>query len=101
MRRRKLLKQIGASSAIAIGATGFAAQPSGAIPLSEANYITTEINGEVQDLTLEEFDKHPDTKSLSDFSTEACCYECKECCDACCPDTECCFGGYCGSCSGC
>lgn len=100
MQRRKLLKQIGASSAIAVGATGFAtAQGAKEIPLSEAEYITAEVDGEMREFTLEEFDQHPDTKSLSEVEPE-CCYECKECCQACC-SSGCCFAKECGSCSGC
>lgn len=103
MRRRRILKQIGATSAAAIGATGFAsARTTGRVPLSEAKYVTVEIDGETRDLTLEEFDQHPDTQSLSDLDPSAeCCYECKECCDACCYGELCCWGRECGTCPGC
>lgn len=86
---------------VAIGAAGSAsAQPTDAISLSEAEYITTEVDGEVRDLTLEEFDQHPDTRSLSDVEAQ-CGYECKECCDACCAGELCAWARRCGSCPGC
>lgn len=102
MQRRQLLKQIGAASTAAVGAAGFAsAQRPGQITLAEANYVTVEIDGEMHDLTLEEFDQHPDTQSLSDLDPEStCCYECRECCWGCCDDA-CCWGRECGSCPGC
>jgi hypothetical protein len=101
MQRRQLLKQIGASSAIAFGVAGAAsARESKEIPVSEANYVTVEINGEVRDFTVEEFEQHPETGTLSD-GTQDCCYECKECCKACCYDELCCYGQKCGSCPGC
>jgi hypothetical protein len=103
MQRRQVLKQIGASSAVAVGATGFAsAQATGRIDPADAEYLTTEVNGERQTLTPEEFDQHPDTQSLSDVELSSdCCYECCECCDACCYDELCCCGGNCGGCSSC
>jgi hypothetical protein len=102
MQRRQILKQIGAASTVAVGAVGAAsAQRPGQISLSEANYVTVEIGGESRDLTLEEYDQHPKTGSLADLDTEStCCYECKECCYACCDDA-CCWGQECGSCPGC
>jgi len=102
MQRRQILKGIGAASTVAVGAAGFAsAQHTGQIEMSEANYVTVEIDGESQDLTFEEFDQHPDTQSLSEFKTQdTCCYECKECCWGCCDDA-CCWGYECGSCPGC
>lgn len=103
MQRRQILKQIGAASTAAVGATGFAsAQHTGKIAPSEAEYLSIEINGERQRLTPEEFDQHPDTRALSDVElSSSCCYDCCECCDACCPDELCCCGGDCGSCPSC
>lgn len=66
--------------------------------MSEANYIRVEVDGEMQDFTIEEFERHPDTQSLETLDT--CCYECLECCHSCCSDA-CCWGRECGSCSGC
>lgn len=104
MQRRDVLKRIGASSALAIGAVGSAsAQHTTSLSVSEANYVAAEVDGEVREFTVDEFDAHPDTRSLSELEADpqVCCYECRECCNACCPDTECCYQGSCGYCSGC
>lgn len=109
MQRRDMLKRIGASSALAVGASGVgsarqidALGQSNTIAPEEAEYLTTEINGETLRLTPEEFDRHPDTKALSDVDlSSSCCYQCCECCDVCCPNEVCCCGSNCGSCSGC
>ena len=103
MKRRQALKQIGTASLITVGATGFAsARTTEEFAVSELEYITTQIDGETQKFTPEEFDRHPDTQSLSDVVlTSDCCYECCECCDECCADQVCCCGGDCGSCPGC
>lgn len=102
-----MLKRIGASSALAVGASGVGSAleidglaATNTITPEEANYLTAEIDGEVRELTFEEFDAHPDTRSLSDVDFSAvCCFECKECCDQCCPNQECCFGRRCGECN--
>lgn len=99
MQRRQLLKQIGASSAVAFGAAGLgSAHESEEIPLSEANYVRAEVDGEMQTFTVEEFERRPDTQSLETMDT--CCYECLECCYSCCNDA-CCWARECGTCSGC
>lgn len=107
MHRRTVLKRIGASSTVAVGAAGvgsarqidaFAATRE--ITPAEAQFITAEVDGESRVFTFEEFDRHPDTQSLSDVDfSSTCCFECKECCDLCCPDEPCCFGSECGECN--
>lgn len=94
MRRRDVLKSIGASSVAVLGATGLSTAE------RDELYVVTEIDGESQQLTLEEFDQHPETKSLSEVSLQSSCsYECCECCELCCPDELCPCGGYCGYCN--
>lgn len=105
MKRRHVLKQIGAVSTVALGATGItAARTADDLQAAGMEYVVTEIDGESQQLSLEEFEQHPDTPSLSEVSVSpSSCpgYECCECCDACCYGELCPCAGNCGSCSGC
>lgn len=103
MKRRQVLKQLGAASILTIGATGFAsARTADEFAKSEIAYITTEIDGETRRFTPEEFDRHPDTESLSDVVfTSGCCFDCCECCTLCCPVEPCCCTQLCGGCPSC
>jgi hypothetical protein len=103
MKRRHVLKGLGTASALSLGATVFAS-PSSAetFAKSEIEYVTTEIDGETRQFTPEEFDRHPDTQSLSEvvFSS-GCCFDCCECCAVCCAAEPCCCRGFCGTCLSC
>lgn len=97
MRRRKLLQRIGVSGVAAVGTTGVVS----AETELRGNYLRTEIDGEMRTLTHEEFDAHPETRSLDDVKQQApCAFECCECCSVYdCADDICDCIRECGSCS--
>lgn len=98
MRRRKLLKRVGAAGVAGMSAAGAASAQT--VDPEQIAGVRTTIDGEEVDLTPEEYEAHPETGSVSDVTQQACYYACKECCLACCTE-ECAYGYRCGSCSGC
>lgn len=94
MRRRQILKNVGAASVASVGAAGIVAGESD----QQIAGVVANVNGERREFTPEEFDAHPETPALEDVTTNSCSYECKECCDVCCPGELCAWGYTCGSC---
>lgn len=80
MRRRKVLKQIGATTAATIGATGLAAADSDGIDREAATHVSFENErGEVETVEIREAVGRADAPSLQDIGTAECCDSCTDC----------------------
>lgn len=64
VRRRDVIRRIGAASAVAVGATGITAG-------REATHVVWGTDGERTVLPIAEFDRRPDTPSVETLDTEA------------------------------